>query len=131
MGIITIPVTQKPTGDALPTSIRDVSPIGLSFAQRSTDAAVAALGENIREWPDMNPVDLQSPAYVGVLVMSATDRPGFIRVRTPYVSDADTARTAEQTAHLMRDPMALPAELEGGPSLRKTLPPHHGGSLAA
>ena len=31
-------------------------------------------------------------------------RPGFTRIRTPYVSDADAARIAEATSHLTADP---------------------------
>ncbi|MFD5702151.1 FtsK/SpoIIIE domain-containing protein [Streptomyces lasiicapitis] len=132
VGMLTIPITQKPTGDALPTAIRDVAPVALSFAQRSTDAAVAALGEDIRNWDDMNPVNLQGPAYVGVMVMSNPHGPGYIRVRTPYVSDEDAARIAAQTAPLTRDPVALLATLDGGgPNLTKTLPGQDPGDLAA
>ncbi|WP_336605831.1 FtsK/SpoIIIE domain-containing protein [Streptomyces sp. BA2] len=132
-GIVTLPLTQKATGDAIPTFIRDVCPYGLSFAQKTTDASVAALGDNIREWPDMDPVELQGPDYVGVLVMKAHDRKGFIRIRTPYVSDADTARIAEATAHLMRCPILLLDDLAGGRLvLRKVLPPDDdGGPLVA
>ncbi|RFU82885.1 cell division protein FtsK [Streptomyces triticagri] len=130
VGMVTIPTTQKPTGDAIPTFIRDICPVSLSFAQRTTDAAVAALGDDIRDWDDANPVNLQHPSYVGVLVMRADDRPGFIRVRTPYVSDADTARIAAATAYLTRDPIAFIVALEGGPNFRKDYP-QGPGSLAA
>jgi S-DNA-T family DNA segregation ATPase FtsK/SpoIIIE len=30
--------------------------------------------------------------------------PGYTRIRTPYVSDADAARVAEATSHLTSDP---------------------------
>ncbi len=113
LGFLTILITQKPTGDAIPTSIRDVCSIGLSFAQKTADAAVAALGEDIRQWPDANPVTLQDAAYVGVCVMNAHGRPGFIRVRTPYVSDEHTARIAEATAHLTHDPGHLLESVSG------------------
>lgn len=113
LGFLTIPITQKTTGDAIPTFIRDVCPVGLSFAQKTAEAAVAALGEDIRQWPDASPINLQDPAYVGVAVMSAQGRPGFVRIRTPYVSDEYAARIAEQTAHLVRDPFKLLEELTG------------------
>uniref|UniRef100_A0AAU2V779 Cell division protein FtsK n=1 Tax=Streptomyces sp. NBC_00003 TaxID=2903608 RepID=A0AAU2V779_9ACTN len=107
LGFLTVIITQKSTGDAIPTFIRDVCPVGLSFAQKTADAAVAALGDDIRQWPEANPVTLQDAAYVGVCVMNAQGRPGFVRIRTPYVSDEDTARIADATAHLTRDPGQL------------------------
>ncbi|MBE8471605.1 FtsK/SpoIIIE domain-containing protein [Streptomyces justiciae] len=113
VGFLTILTTQKTTGDAVPTFIRDVCPVGLSFAQKTADAAVAALGDDIREWPDASPVLLQDPAYVGVAVMSQHGRPGFIRIRTPYVADEDAARVAEATAHLVHHPARLLENLTG------------------
>ena len=83
VGILTILTTQKSTGDAIPTFIRDVCPVGLSFAQKTVEAAVAALGDDIRDWPDANPINLQDPAYVGVASMSHQSQPGFTRIRTP------------------------------------------------
>jgi len=119
-GILVILATQKATGDALPTFIRDVCEIGLSFAQKTADAAVAALGDDIRNWPDASPVNLQDPAYVGVAVMSVMGRPGFTRVRTPYVDESHAARIAADSAHLTRDPAALLREF-APLSLRKDL----------
>lgn len=120
VGILTVLATQKSTGDAIPTFIRDVCPVGLSFAQKTAEAAVAALGEDIRNWDDANPINLQDPAYVGVASMSHQSRPGFARIRTPYVTDADSARIAEATAHLTRDPMEL-LRTHGGLTLSKTI----------
>ncbi|SHL62368.1 FtsK/SpoIIIE domain-containing protein [Streptomyces yunnanensis] len=130
-GIITIPITQKATGDAIPTGIRDNCPIGLSFAQRTTEASVAALGENIRQWPDMDPVELQDSTYVGVLVMKAPGRQGFIRVRTPYVSGKDAARIAAANGHLTRDPFRLLADLTGHRITLHKPDPNASGDLAA
>lgn len=76
VGICTILATQKSTGDAIPTAIRDVCPVALSFAQRTDEAAVAALGEDIRRYPEANPVSLQDPAYLGVASM-VQGRPGL------------------------------------------------------
>ncbi|MFF7234517.1 hypothetical protein [Streptomyces sioyaensis] len=122
VGIIVILITQKPTGDALPTVIRDACPVGLSFAQKTIEGAVAARGDDIRNWPDANPTDLQNPAYVGVAAMKHNERPGFLRVRTPHVSAADAARIAEETAHLTRNPAdLLRGQLPGGGAARTLL----------
>jgi len=116
VGILVIIATQKATGDAIPTFIRDVCPVGMSFAQKTAEAAVVALGEDIRNWPDANPTALQDPAYVGVASMAHQGRPGFTRIRTPYVADDDAARIATATAHLTRDPAdLLNDQLTNGP----------------
>jgi len=107
VGVCTILATQKSTGDAIPTAIRDVCPVALSFAQRTDEAAVAALGADIRGFPEANPVSLQDPAYVGVASMVVQGRPGFVRVRTPYVRDEDVARICQEAASLTRDPATL------------------------
>ncbi|MFD7134004.1 cell division protein FtsK [Streptomyces sp. NPDC059894] len=107
VGMLVILATQKSTGDAIPTFIRDVCPIGLSFAQKTAEAAVAALGEDIRDWPDANPINLQDPAYVGVASMNHQSQPGFTRIRTPYVPDEWAAEIAHKTAHLTADPADL------------------------
>lgn len=107
VGVVVLLATQKATGDAIPTFIRDVCPVGMSFAQKTADAAVAALGEDIRNWPDADPVALQDPAYVGVASMSIAGRPGFTRVRTPLVDPAHVAAIAHATAHLAADPGEL------------------------
>jgi hypothetical protein len=78
-------LTQRATGDAIPTRIRDNCHVAISFATRTLDGAVAALGEEIRQHPDTSPVLLNDPAYVGVAVTSLPGRPGFHRVRTPQV----------------------------------------------
>ncbi|MGC0312366.1 AAA family ATPase [Kitasatospora acidiphila] len=106
-GFLVILITQKPTGDAIPTAIRDVCSVALSFAQRSTEASVATLGENIRQWKDMDPSTMQHPDFVGVAVMAREGHEGFIRVRTPYVTATDTARIARATARLTTDPADL------------------------
>jgi hypothetical protein len=57
-------LTQRATGDAIPTRIRDNCQVAISFATRTVDGAVAALGEEIRRHPDVSPVLLNDPAYV-------------------------------------------------------------------
>jgi S-DNA-T family DNA segregation ATPase FtsK/SpoIIIE len=107
VGIQVILATQKATGDAIPTKIRDNCQVAVSFAQRTSEAATAALGSDISGYPDEHPRRLQDPAYVGVASMVAEGRPGFALVRTPYVPDAVADRIAAQTADLVRDPIEL------------------------
>jgi len=110
-------LTQRATGDAIPTRIRDNCQVAICFATRNLDGAVAALGEEIRQHPDASPVLLNDPAYVGVAVTSLPGRPGFHRVRTPRVDHAQVAAVVRATAKLRRDPAALLADA-GAPGLR-------------
>jgi S-DNA-T family DNA segregation ATPase FtsK/SpoIIIE len=107
VGIQVILATQKATGDAIPTRIRDNCQVAISFAQRTSEAATAALGSDIGEHPDAHPRRLQDAAYIGVATMVAEGRPGFTLVRTPYVGDEIADRIAADTTHLVRDPLSL------------------------
>jgi DNA segregation ATPase FtsK/SpoIIIE, S-DNA-T family len=100
-------LTQRATGDAIPTRIRDNCQVAISFATRTLDGAVAALGEEIRQHPDASPVLLNDPAYVGVAVTSLPGRPGFCRVRTPLVDHHHVAALIRATMHLRADPAGL------------------------
>jgi S-DNA-T family DNA segregation ATPase FtsK/SpoIIIE len=103
-------LTQRATGDAIPTRIRDNCQVAISFATRTVDGAVAALGEEIRQHPDASPVLLNDPAYVGVAVTSLPGRPGFHRVRTPQVDHHQVAAIIHATAGLQADPSERLAE---------------------
>jgi DNA segregation ATPase FtsK/SpoIIIE, S-DNA-T family len=107
-------LTQRATGDAIPTRIRDNCQVAISFATRTLDGAVAALGEEIRQHPDASPVLLNDPAYVGVAVTSLPRRPGFHRVRTPQVDHHQVAAVIRATTGLRRDPAGLLAEQAPG-----------------
>jgi S-DNA-T family DNA segregation ATPase FtsK/SpoIIIE len=107
-------LTQRATGDAIPTRIRDNCQVAISFATRTADGAVAALGEEIRQHPDASPVLLNDPAYVGVAVTSLPGRPGFHRVRTPQVDHHQVAAIIRATAGLRADPGVLLAEAAPG-----------------
>jgi DNA segregation ATPase FtsK/SpoIIIE, S-DNA-T family len=107
-------LTQRATADAIPTRIRDNCQVAIAFATRTVDGAVAALGEEIRQHPDVSPVLLNDPAYVGVAVTSLPGRPGFHRVRTPQVDHHQVAALIAATAGLRCDPAALLAELTAG-----------------
>jgi S-DNA-T family DNA segregation ATPase FtsK/SpoIIIE len=107
-------LTQRATGDAIPTRIRDNCQVAISFATRTLDGAVAALGEEIRQHPDASPVLLNDPAYVGVAVTSLPGRPGFCRVRTPQVDHHHVAAVIRATAGLRADPAELLASQAPG-----------------
>jgi S-DNA-T family DNA segregation ATPase FtsK/SpoIIIE len=107
-------LTQRATGDAIPTRIRDNCQVAISFATRTVDGAVAALGEEIRAHPDASPVLLNDPAYVGVAVSSLPGRPGFQRVRTPQVDHHQVAALIRATIGLRADPAELLAEAAPG-----------------
>src|SRR5215207_4785280 len=107
-------LTQRATGDAIPTRIRDNCQVAISFATRTVDGAVAALGEEIRQHPDASPVLLNDPAYVGVAVTSLPGRPGFHRVRTPQVDHHQVATIIRTTTGLRADPAGLLAEQAPG-----------------
>jgi S-DNA-T family DNA segregation ATPase FtsK/SpoIIIE len=107
-------LTQRATGDAIPTRIRDNCQVAISFATRTLDGAVAALGEEIRQHPDASPVLLNDPAYVGVAVTSLPGRPGFQRVRTPQVDHHQVAAIIRATGSLRPDPAELLAEQAPG-----------------
>jgi S-DNA-T family DNA segregation ATPase FtsK/SpoIIIE len=107
-------LTQRATGDAIPTRIRDNCQVAISFATRTLDGAVAALGEEIRQHPDASPVLLNDPAYVGVAVTSLPGRPGFHRVRTPQVDHHQVAAIIRASAGLRADPAELLAERAPG-----------------
>jgi DNA segregation ATPase FtsK/SpoIIIE, S-DNA-T family len=107
-------LTQRATGDAIPTRIRDNCQVAISFATRTLDGAVAALGEEIRQHPDASPVLLNDPAYVGVAVTSLPGQAGFHRVRTPQVDHHQVAAIIRATTGLCRDPGELLAGQASG-----------------
>jgi hypothetical protein len=108
VGIQVVLATQKATGDAIPTRIRDNCQVAISFAQRTSEAAIAILGTDITQYPDAHPRRLQNPDYVGVATLVADGRPGYTLVRTPKAApDQDIQRLARQTAHLAADPLTL------------------------
>lgn len=109
--MLTVFITQKQTSDAIPTAIRDNCGIGLSFAVKTRDAAVAALGEHIKEHPSFCPTTLQArPDYIGVCTASLpTGADPFVRIRVPEVTEAAAAARAAETACKRLDPTAIPA----------------------
>ncbi len=105
---VTIVITQKGTSDAIPTAIRDNCRLGFSFGVKTRDAAVAGLGEAIKEYPSYCPTTLRDPSMVGVCTSSLpTGSDPFVRLRVPEISESAAAARARETAHLRADPSAL------------------------
>jgi len=111
--MLTVLATQKPTADSIPTAIRDNSGLSLSFAVKTRDAAVAALGDQIREYPSYCPTTLQDPAYVGVATARLrTGHDPYVRLRVPEITEAEACRRAAETANARHDP-TLPVSIPG------------------
>jgi S-DNA-T family DNA segregation ATPase FtsK/SpoIIIE len=107
---LTLIATQKTTGDSIPTSLRDNSAFAVSFALKTTESSVAALGDAIREFPGYSPTLLrETPAGVGTAVVTlTTGTDPFCRLRVPEISEQWAAAHAAGTARHRRDP-SVPA----------------------
>ncbi|MEU4345775.1 hypothetical protein AB0H00_31780 [Nocardia sp. NPDC023852] len=102
VGILPIIATQKGTGDAIPTMIRDNMHAAVCFAVKTDEAAQAALGSDIKNYPDANPTGYQAEEYIGVASMVAERRKGFTRFRSPLCRESIAAAVCDQTAGLVR-----------------------------
>ncbi|MGO9079044.1 MAG: hypothetical protein ACLQDY_08360 [Streptosporangiaceae bacterium] len=103
--------TQKPTGDSLPPAIRDCCALSVSFVLRTADAAVAALGSDVREYPDLSPVSLRQmadPTGCCVATLPSGMDP-LTKIRVPWITEEWAEERAAATAQLRRDPSAVPA----------------------
>ncbi len=105
---LTILATQKTTGDSIPTSLRDNSGLAVSFALKTTESSVAALGDAIREYPSYSPTLLrETPNGIGTAVASlTTGTDPFCRLRVPEITEQWAAARAAATACHRRDPQA-------------------------
>ena len=103
---LTILATQKTTGDSIPTSLRDNSGLAVSFALKTTESSVAALGDAIREYPGYSPTLLrETPNGIGAAVATlATGTDPFTRLRVPEITEQWAAAQAAATARLRREP---------------------------
>ena len=101
-------ITQKQTSDAVPTAIRDICQLSVSFATNESGAE-AVLGDEIKRYPSYSPVALrEKPTYIGVFTANiATGSDPFVRIRCPRVTDRYAAIVAQEHAHLRTDPEAL------------------------
>ena len=106
---LTILATQKTTGDSIPTSLRDNSGLAVSFALKTTESSVAALGDAIREYPGYSPTLLrETPNGIGTAVtILTTGTDPFTRLRVPEITEHWAAARAAATAANRRDPHAV------------------------
>ncbi|WP_436777839.1 FtsK/SpoIIIE domain-containing protein [Yinghuangia sp. YIM S09857] len=107
VGFFTILLTQKGTGDAIPTQIRDVCSLKVAFAVATMEAADAGLGQAIRMYPDAHPMFLQDPKYIGVATVARDGAKGFTRVRIPTVDEHAVAERTHAHRYLASDPRDL------------------------
>lgn len=87
--------------------------LAVSFALKTTESSVAALGDAIREYPGYSPTLLrETPSGIGTAVATlATGTDPFTRLRVPMITEQWTAARAAATAHNRRDPSATGADL--------------------
>jgi S-DNA-T family DNA segregation ATPase FtsK/SpoIIIE len=105
---LTLLITQKGTSDAVPTAIRDLCGLGLAFATTTTAAAVAGLGERIKEYPSYCPTGLRDRSMIGVTTASMmTGADPFVRIRVPFISEDAAWARALATASMRQDPSGL------------------------
>jgi DNA segregation ATPase FtsK/SpoIIIE, S-DNA-T family len=99
-GIVTRLLTQKPTSDSLPTTIRDNASVRTSWRVMSRQAAEAILGPVVNE-SAITPVDIPE-SRPGTAVV-ATDTGALERVRYPFVEAVTATAIAAETASYRRD----------------------------
>jgi S-DNA-T family DNA segregation ATPase FtsK/SpoIIIE len=106
---LTILATQKTTSDSIPTSLRDNSGLAVSFALKTTESSVAALGDAIREYPGYSPTLLrETPNGIGTAVATlATGTDPFCRLRVPEITEQWAAERAAATACHRLDPRTV------------------------
>ena len=110
--VLVVLVTQKITGDAVPTQLRDNAALALAFGLKTVEASVAALGESIRKWPGHDPTTLQDSSFVGVCTASLRSGMNpYTRLRVPLLTESAAAERAAATAVMCREPAAeVPAD---------------------
>jgi hypothetical protein len=97
-------ITQKPTADSLPTSIRDNCALGAAFGLKTSEGASAALGETIRQYPSYSPLMLRDPAMVGVCAATLpTGTDPICLIRAPEVTEEFSAQRAAETSQFRRE----------------------------
>jgi S-DNA-T family DNA segregation ATPase FtsK/SpoIIIE len=90
-------IAQKPTSSSIPPDLRDLAGLRLSFAASTTEMSVASLGDDIRNYPTLNPTTLQGDEYIGVAVARlATGSDLFTRLRVPFISEDQADEVARQ-----------------------------------
>jgi DNA segregation ATPase FtsK/SpoIIIE, S-DNA-T family len=81
-------ISQKPTTISLPTQIRDLCGLRWCFGVATADTAVAALGDDIRKYETLSPVQLQGAEHVGNrLGLAGTGKSPFTLLRFPAIGE--------------------------------------------
>jgi hypothetical protein len=98
-GIIVLAATQKPAGDMLPTSLRDLFQVRWAFRCSTPDASDTILG---RGWASQGYTAHHiDPAYRGIgFLLAEGGRP--VRLRTFYLGDDDLATVARRAEQLRK-----------------------------
>src|ERR1039457_6255744 len=98
-----------------PHAIRDKRAGGLQFAVKTRDAAVAGLGETIRDYPSVCPTGLiERPTYIGVATatLPGSGSQPFVRLRVPEITEQAADQRARETEQYRRDPSAVVAPVQ-------------------
>jgi S-DNA-T family DNA segregation ATPase FtsK/SpoIIIE len=112
-------ISQKPTSTSIPPDLRDLAGLRLSFATSTTEMAVASLGDDVRNYPTLNPVTLQGDEHIGVAVARlATGSDLFTRLRVPFVDEDQADEVARQTMPVCVGCVGAGVDPAGGPCLR-------------
>jgi S-DNA-T family DNA segregation ATPase FtsK/SpoIIIE len=81
-------LAQKPTTTSLPSQIRDLCGLRWAFGVSTTETAVACLGESIRQYDTLSPVQLQGDEHVGVAsALLTTGKSPYTLLRFPAVGE--------------------------------------------
>ena len=96
--VLTVTLTQKQTSDSTNLVVRDNSGIGICFGVKTTEGAAASLGGDIREYPSLSPVQLQSDDYIGTCVTTLSTGPEpYTMIRVPKLTQQSArARQSER-----------------------------------
>ncbi|MEW1616629.1 MULTISPECIES: hypothetical protein [unclassified Streptomyces] len=128
LGVIPIVGTQKQTGDAIPTAVRDNLEVGVCFAVSTIDAAEAALGDGIRKDEENQPTKLRDKErFAGVCVVTGVPGLGgeYDRVRVGDIDELALVQSVVSSVQLRRDVIPTPAPVvrdagSAGVPLQKT-----------
>jgi S-DNA-T family DNA segregation ATPase FtsK/SpoIIIE len=102
-------VGQKVTTGSLPPDLRDLCGLRWSFGCATVEAAVAALGEDIRQHATVQPTQLQDDMYIGTAtVLLSTAGSPYTLVKFPEVGEDLADQVAREAAQLRRPLKSVP-----------------------
>lgn len=95
--MLTTTLSQKQDSSATNLAVRDNSGISICFGVKTVDAAVSALGADVREHPSLSPVLLQADEYVGCCVTTLpTGTDPYTMIRVPLLDATAAHQLAPQ-----------------------------------